>query len=70
MGIVAVDLAGQPADYDELRALTDKYGLWLVEDAAAAAGATYKGRPAGSLADALPSVSTAARASPVARVVL
>lgn len=52
VGIAAVDLAGQPADYDELRALADKHGLWLVEDAAAAAGATYKGRPAGSLADA------------------
>lgn len=52
VGIVAVDLAGQPADYDELRALADQHGLWLVEDAAAAAGAQYKGRPAGSLADA------------------
>lgn len=52
VGIAAVDLAGQPADYDELRQLADKHGLWLVEDAAAAAGATYRGRPAGSLADA------------------
>jgi dTDP-4-amino-4,6-dideoxygalactose transaminase len=52
VGIAAVDLAGQPADYDELRALADRHGLWLVEDAAAAAGAEYKGRPAGSLADA------------------
>ncbi|GAA0223657.1 DegT/DnrJ/EryC1/StrS family aminotransferase [Saccharothrix mutabilis subsp. mutabilis] len=50
-GIVAVDLAGQPADYDELRAIADKHGLFLIEDAACAAGATYKGRPAGSLAD-------------------
>jgi perosamine synthetase len=52
VGIAAVDLAGQPADYDELRDLADRHGLWLVEDAAAAAGAEYKGRPAGSLADA------------------
>jgi dTDP-4-amino-4,6-dideoxygalactose transaminase len=51
VGIVAVDVFGQPADYDELRAIADKHGLWLVEDAACAAGATYKGRPAGSLAD-------------------
>jgi dTDP-4-amino-4,6-dideoxygalactose transaminase len=51
VGIVAVDLAGQPADYDELRTLADRHGLWLVEDGAAAAGAEYKGRPAGSLAD-------------------
>ncbi|TDC64634.1 DegT/DnrJ/EryC1/StrS family aminotransferase [Micromonospora sp. KC207] len=51
VGIVAVDVAGQPADYDELRAIADRHGLFLVEDAACAAGATYKGRPAGSLAD-------------------
>ncbi|WP_394614611.1 DegT/DnrJ/EryC1/StrS family aminotransferase [Lentzea sp. JNUCC 0626] len=50
-GIVAVDLAGQPADYDELRAIADKHGLFLIEDAACAAGATYKGRAAGSLGD-------------------
>lgn len=52
VGIVAVDVFGQPADYDELQAIADKHGLWLVEDAAAASGATYRGRPAGSLADA------------------
>jgi dTDP-4-amino-4,6-dideoxygalactose transaminase len=51
VGIIAVDLVGQPADYDELRVLADKHGLWLLEDAACSAGATYKGRPAGSLAD-------------------
>lgn len=51
VGIIAVDVVGQPADYDELRALADKHGLWLLEDAACSAGATYKGRPAGSLAD-------------------
>jgi len=51
VGILAVDVFGQPADYDELRAIADRHGLWLMEDAACAAGATYKGRPAGSLAD-------------------
>jgi perosamine synthetase len=51
VGIIAVDLVGQPADYDELRTLADRHGLWLLEDAACSAGATYKGRPAGSLAD-------------------
>src|SRR5919112_1068297 len=40
------------ADYDELRAITDQHSLWLLEDAACSAGATYQGRPAGSLADA------------------
>lgn len=51
VGIIAVDSFGQPADYDELRAVADRHGLFLVEDAACAAGATYRGRPAGSLAD-------------------
>lgn len=51
VGILAVDSFGQPADYDELRAIADRHGLWLVEDAACASGAEYKGRPAGSLAD-------------------
>ncbi|MBK8470136.1 MAG: DegT/DnrJ/EryC1/StrS family aminotransferase [Candidatus Phosphoribacter sp.] len=51
VGILAVDVFGQPADYDELRAIADRHGLWLVEDAACSAGATYRGRPAGSLAD-------------------
>lgn len=51
VGIIAVDVFGQPADFDELRAIADRHGLWLMEDAACSAGATYKGRPAGSLAD-------------------
>lgn len=51
VGIIAVDPFGQPADYDELRTIADEHGLWLVEDAACASGATYKGRPTGSLAD-------------------
>ena len=51
VGVIAVDVFGQPADYDELRAVTESSGLWLVEDAACALGATYRGRPAGSVAD-------------------
>ncbi|WP_410601727.1 DegT/DnrJ/EryC1/StrS family aminotransferase [Amycolatopsis sp. lyj-90] len=51
VGILAVDVAGQPGDFDEYRAIADKHGLWLFEDAACAAGAIYKTRPAGSLAD-------------------
>lgn len=51
VGIVAVDPFGQPADYDELRGVADRHGLFLLEDAACAAGATYRGRPSGSLAD-------------------
>jgi perosamine synthetase len=51
VGIMAVDVFGQPADYDELNALAAANGLWVIEDAACSAGASYKGRPAGSLAD-------------------
>jgi dTDP-4-amino-4,6-dideoxygalactose transaminase len=51
VGIVAVDVFGQCADYTELRQLCDRHGLWLVEDAAAGSGATYQGRPAGSFGD-------------------
>lgn len=51
VGIIAVDPFGQPADYDEIRAIADRHGLWLIEDAACATGATYKGRKVGSLAD-------------------
>jgi dTDP-4-amino-4,6-dideoxygalactose transaminase len=49
--IVAVDYAGQPADYDALRALARERGLHLVADACHAPGAFYKGRPVGTLAD-------------------
>jgi perosamine synthetase len=49
--IVVVHLYGHPADMDPIRALADSHGLAIVEDAAEAHGATYKGRPAGSLGD-------------------
>jgi dTDP-4-amino-4,6-dideoxygalactose transaminase len=51
VGILAVDVFGQPADYDELRAIADKHGLFVIEDGACSAGASYRGRPAGGLAD-------------------
>jgi dTDP-4-amino-4,6-dideoxygalactose transaminase len=50
VGVIAVDTVGLPADYAELRSITDRYGLFLVEDAACAVGATYQGREAGALA--------------------
>ncbi len=50
VGVIAVDTVGLPADYTELRTLADRYGLFLIEDAACAVGATYRGRPAGALA--------------------
>ena len=49
--IVAVDYAGHPADLDELRLIADKYGVYLIEDAAHSIGSSYKGRPVGSIAD-------------------
>ena len=51
-GIIPVDLFGQPADYDRINALAQMHGLFVLEDAAQSFGATYKGRRAGSLADA------------------
>ncbi len=49
--IVAVDLHGLPADYDEIHAIAKKHGLKVIEDGAQAHGATYKGRPVGALGD-------------------
>jgi perosamine synthetase len=49
--IVAVDFTGQPAELDELKALAARRGALLIEDAAHALGATYRGRPVGSIAD-------------------
>lgn len=48
-GIVAVHLYGQMADMDALQAIAKKHGLWIVEDAAQAHLAEYKGRRAGSI---------------------
>ena len=49
--IVSVDYAGHPADMDALRALADRYGVLLIEDAAHSLGTTFRGRPVGTLAD-------------------
>lgn len=49
--IVAVDYAGQPCDYDVLRATANKHHLALVDDAAHALGGSYKERPVGTLAN-------------------
>lgn len=48
--LVAVDYAGQPADLDELRRLAESNGALLIEDAAHAIGAEYRGRRIGSIA--------------------
>ena len=46
--LVAVDLYGQCCDYDRLAPACAEHGVALVEDAAEALGASYRGRPAGS----------------------
>ena len=47
--IIPVHLTGLAADMDPIMALAERYGLKVIEDAAQAAGTTYKGRPCGSL---------------------
>jgi perosamine synthetase len=48
--VIAVDYAGQPADLAELRRIADDAGAVLIEDAAHALGATYRGQRVGSIA--------------------
>jgi dTDP-4-amino-4,6-dideoxygalactose transaminase len=50
--LLPVHLFGQPAEMEPLRRLAERRGLLLVEDAAQAHGARYRGRRAGSLARA------------------
>lgn len=49
-GIIAVHLYGHPADMDAINRIAGVHGLWVVEDAAEAHMATYRGRPVGGLA--------------------
>lgn len=50
--ILPVHLHGLPADMDEINAVAHKHRLTVIEDAAHAPGATYKGRHVGTLGDA------------------
>ncbi len=49
--IMPVHIYGHPVDVDPLAALAERYGLKIIEDAAEAHGATYRGRRCGSLGD-------------------
>lgn len=44
--VVAVDILGNPCDYDAITPICEKYGLFLIEDAAQSFGAFYKGKRA------------------------
>lgn len=46
--LIPVDFAGLPADLREMRALADRYGFRILEDASHATGALYLGKPVGS----------------------
>ncbi len=49
--VTVVDYAGHPGDIDELRLITEKHGIYLIEDASHSLGSKYKGKPVGGLAD-------------------
>lgn len=48
--VLPVDFAGQPCDLEEISAIAERRGVTVIEDAAHAFGASYKGAPVGSLA--------------------
>lgn len=49
--IIAVDIYGYPAPYNELKSICNKHGLQLIADSAESFGAIYKGKNAGSFGD-------------------
>jgi dTDP-4-amino-4,6-dideoxygalactose transaminase len=51
--VMPVHIYGQPCDMDEISAIAQRHGLILLEDAAQAVGATYRGRHVGSFGTAV-----------------
>ena len=49
--IIVVDLYGMPAKWDEITAISKKYDIPVIEDAANALGSYYKGKPCGTFGD-------------------
>ncbi len=49
VGVIAVDLFGQPADYDPIEDFCQANGLWLIADSAQGFGSEYKGRKSGTI---------------------
>ena len=47
--VIVVHLAGMPAEMDDIMALSEEYGFYVIEDCAQAHGAKYKGRSVGSI---------------------
>ncbi|MCK8126379.1 DegT/DnrJ/EryC1/StrS aminotransferase family protein [Pseudoalteromonas sp. SIMBA_153] len=47
--VIVVHLAGMPAEMDEIMALSEEHGFYVIEDCAQAHGAKYKGRSVGSI---------------------
>ncbi|WP_250674302.1 aminotransferase class I/II-fold pyridoxal phosphate-dependent enzyme [Paraclostridium ghonii] len=49
--VIIVNLYGQSADYDKLKAICSKYNVPIIEDAAESLGATYKGVQSGTIGE-------------------
>jgi dTDP-4-amino-4,6-dideoxygalactose transaminase len=49
VGVIPVDLFGQPAEYDAIAPVSAAHGLWMLCDAAQSFGATYNGRKIGTV---------------------
>lgn len=49
--VITVDLFGLPADYERIRKIADRYGMYILEDAAQGFGGNIRGKRAGSFGD-------------------